>query len=55
MWASTTATYTPLNDNGTFALNGTAFVPEPTLLLQQVAGVGVLVLLSWRRRRASDD
>jgi hypothetical protein len=54
MWATTTATYTPLNDNGIFALNGTTFVPEPILLLQQATGVGVLVLLAWRRRRARD-
>jgi hypothetical protein len=56
MWATTNANYAPLNDNGTFALNGTRFtvVPEPSLLLQQAAGVGMLVFLAWRRRRASN-
>jgi hypothetical protein len=55
MWATTNANYAPLNDNGTFALNGTQFVvvPEPFLLLQQAAGVGMLAFLAWRRRRAS--
>jgi hypothetical protein len=51
MWATTTATYAPLNDNGIFALNSTRFVPEPSLLLLQAAGLGVLGLLAWRRRR----
>ncbi len=51
MWATTNATYAPLNDNGIFALNGTAFVPEPGALWQLGSGIGLLALLSGRRRR----
>jgi hypothetical protein len=53
MWATTNATYAPLNDNGTFALNGTHFtlLPEPGALWQLGPGIGLLALLSGRRRR----
>ncbi len=53
MWATTNATYAPLNDNGTFALNGTRFavVPEPGALWQLGSGIGLLALLAGRRQR----
>ncbi len=55
MWATTNASYAPLNDNGIFALNGTQFtvVPEPGALWQLGSGIGLLALLSGRRRRTA--
>ena len=53
MFANTTATYDPLNDNGIFALNATAFaVPEPAFGLTLGAGASLLALVAARRRRA---
>ena len=39
MWATTQATYAPLNDLGTFALNGTAFLRGPSILAGPQAGL----------------
>ena len=52
MWATTNATYKSLNNNGIFALNRTAFVPEPAALWQLGSGIGLLALLAGRRRTA---